>query len=205
MSSLQKSHRQDVTSYQPTYNPRDIPENGSAGHRPRNSRRTSNETFHERPRSRARGPGNGRLSAKQSMDRMTTVQARDEVDNETIHSAVPSSVNNRSLSAVRNPIPAPTVTIRSEYPSLTHSRHPQSLTCLVTVEVPEGKWAPQPDDFAQPLPVNRGGSVRNTSIFSAPRLEKKAVEVFEDEEDLKYALEDLRNRLDNWHGLNFTR
>ena len=44
---------------------------------------------------------------------------------------------------LKSPIPAPTVTVRSEFPTLSRSRQQQSLTCLVTVEVVEGKWRPE--------------------------------------------------------------
>ena len=36
---------------------------------------------------------------------------------------------------LKSPIPAPTVTVRSEFPTLSRSRQQQSLTCLITVEV----------------------------------------------------------------------
>ncbi|KMU81076.1 von Willebrand and RING finger domain containing protein [Coccidioides immitis RMSCC 3703] len=42
---------------------------------------------------------------------------------------------------MKNPIPAPIVTVRSEFPTLNRSRQQQSLTCLVTIEVPDGKMA----------------------------------------------------------------
>ncbi|KAK3680516.1 hypothetical protein LTR37_021194 [Vermiconidia calcicola] len=53
----------------------------------------------------------------------------------------------------RNPIPAPTVTVRSEFPTLSKSRHQQSLACLVTVEVVDEKWQPNPDDLRNPPTV----------------------------------------------------
>ena len=55
---------------------------------------------------------------------------------------------------VKSPIPPPTVTVRSEFPTLSRSRQQQSLTCLVTVEVVEGKWRPDPEDVrgVPPMP-----------------------------------------------------
>jgi hypothetical protein len=47
--------------------------------------------------------------------------------------------------AARNPIPPPVVTVRSEFPTLTRSRQQQPLTCLVTIESPEGSWHPEPE------------------------------------------------------------
>ncbi|CAI4217595.1 unnamed protein product [Parascedosporium putredinis] len=81
-------------------------------------------------------------------------------------------------SVARNPIPAPTVTVRSEFPTMTKSRQQQTLTCLITVEVPDNKWRPDPEDLA---------------------LTPSAREVLDE------MTENLRNRVDNWHGLDFSR
>lgn len=50
----------------------------------------------------------------------------------------------------KNPIPAPIVTVRSEFPTMNRSRQQQTLTCLITVEVPEGNWRPDADDLRHP-------------------------------------------------------
>ncbi|KAK6849463.1 hypothetical protein PG995_013296 [Apiospora arundinis] len=57
----------------------------------------------------------------------------------------------------RNPIPPPTVTVRSEFPTINKSRQQQTLTCLVTVEVPDNKWRPDPEDLGSvaPMPPQR--------------------------------------------------
>ena len=118
-----------------------------------------------------------------------------------------TSVTNTRINP-RNPIPAPIVTVRSEFPTLSKSRHPQSLTCLVTVEVVDGKWRPHPDDFQQHAAVpstiyeeghgppkarsqprdRRGRSV--SDLRSSPMEETK---------------EELYDRCENWHGLDFER
>ncbi|CAL5870417.1 uncharacterized protein PFLUO_LOCUS4653 [Penicillium psychrofluorescens] len=103
--------------------------------------------------------------------------------------------------ASKNPIPAPTVTIRSEFPTLTRSRQQQSLTCLVTVEVPVGNWRPDAEDLrsAGPSQLDEPWSARfppSVDIRSPP---------FEPGENMNEVAEELRNRVDNWHGLEFGR
>ncbi|KAK2679774.1 von Willebrand factor, type A [Fusarium oxysporum f. sp. vasinfectum] len=80
----------------------------------------------------------------------------------------------------RNPIPAPIVTVRSEFPTLNRSRQQQTLTCLVTVEEAYGR---------PPSPAR-----------SAPRFYP-----YESTEVLEEMTDSLRNRVDNWHGLDFSR
>ncbi|KAF2836668.1 von Willebrand and RING finger domain-containing protein [Patellaria atrata CBS 101060] len=106
---------------------------------------------------------------------------------------------------IKNPIPAPTVTVRSEFPTLNRSRQQQSLTCLVTVEVVEGKWRPDPEDVrsAPPLPSILEGSQYGRSKSPAP---SRALEnIYEPAEVLESVTEDLHSRVDNWHGLDFSR
>ena len=107
---------------------------------------------------------------------------------------------------LRSPIPPPTVTVRSEFPTLSRSRQQQSLTCLVTVEVVDGKWRPDPEDIrgAPPLPsiasatetFNRAKSPVRSRPFDTP---------YESDEALDEITEDLHARVDNWHGLDFSR
>ncbi|KAF2862381.1 hypothetical protein K470DRAFT_269030 [Piedraia hortae CBS 480.64] len=97
----------------------------------------------------------------------------------------------------RNPIPPPTLTLRSEFPTLSRSRQPQSLTCLVTVEVVEGQWRPDPEDFGirvPPVPATPtvASTARSASVSSDPY----AMQAVKD---------NLYRRVDNWHGLNFSR
>lgn len=107
----------------------------------------------------------------------------------------------------RNPIPAPTVTIRSEFPTISRSRQQQTLTCLVTVEVPDNKWRPDPEDLQNGppmLPPPRAEEpyprVPSSPTRSAPRFYP-----YESPEVLAEMTENLRNRVDNWHGLDFSR
>ncbi|PCD38032.1 hypothetical protein AU210_006521 [Fusarium oxysporum f. sp. radicis-cucumerinum] len=109
----------------------------------------------------------------------------------------------------RNPIPAPIVTVRSEFPTLNRSRQQQTLTCLVTVEVPDNNWRPDPEDLgaAAPLPppptTNRAEEAYGrppSPARSAPRFYP-----YESTEVLEEMTDSLRNRVDNWHGLDFSR
>ncbi|KAH5291352.1 hypothetical protein HBI11_197130 [Parastagonospora nodorum] len=109
---------------------------------------------------------------------------------------------------LKSPIPPPTVTVRSEFPTLSRSRQQQSLTCLITVEVTEGKWRADPEDMrgVAPPPVpsiasatgsfSRGKSPSNARQYDSPH---------ESTEALDEITEDLHARVDNWHGLDFSR
>ena len=106
----------------------------------------------------------------------------------------------------RNPIPAPSVTVRSEFPTINRSRQQQSLTCLITVEVPDKKWRPDPEDLgvAPPKPPER----HIEDVFAGPSSPERSTPLFypyESSEALEEMTENLRNRVDNWHGLDFNR
>ncbi|KAH7631922.1 hypothetical protein B0T09DRAFT_111862 [Sordaria sp. MPI-SDFR-AT-0083] len=111
-----------------------------------------------------------------------------------------------SRAITRNPIPAPTVTIRSEFPTISRSRQQQTLTCLVTVEVPDNKWRPDPEDLQNgppmlPPPRAEEPYPRPPSpTRSAPRFYP-----YESPQVLAEMTENLRSRVDNWHGLDFSR
>jgi hypothetical protein len=107
---------------------------------------------------------------------------------------------------LKSPIPPPTVTVRSEFPTLQRSRQQQTLTCLVTVEVVDGKWRPDPEDMrgAPPLPslASAAGS------FSRPKSPARSRPLdgpYESAAQLDEVTEDLHSRVDNWHGLDFSR
>jgi hypothetical protein len=116
-----------------------------------------------------------------------------------------TALSSPRASLTKNPIPAPTVTVRSEYPTLSRSRQQQSLTCLVTIEVPEGKWSPDPADLrgAPPMPVMHHEHASSNS--KAPEMGRGGDWTFESPEVLDAITEDLRVRVDNWHGLEFHR
>lgn len=107
----------------------------------------------------------------------------------------------------RNPIPAPAVSVRSEFPTITRSRQQQTLTCLITVEVPDNKWRPDPEDIRATRPMQQ---MRPEEAFvqrppSPARSSKPRFYPYEAPEALEEMTETLRGRVDNWHGLDFNR
>lgn len=110
-------------------------------------------------------------------------------------------------SVARNPIPAPTVTVRSEFPTMTKSRQQQTLTCLITVEVPDNKWRPDPEDLALTPSVAPLAARIDESYARPPSPARSAPRFYpyEAREVLDEMTENLRNRVDNWHGLDFSR
>lgn len=106
--------------------------------------------------------------------------------------------------------PAPIVTVRSEFPTITRSNHQQSLTCLVTVEVPELKRRHPAEESLQspmsppvqhdsdfslaPAPLQPTRYMAHTSFMSTKSIQ-----------ELNQLTSDLRARVDNWHGLEFSR
>lgn len=120
--------------------------------------------------------------------------------------AMETNVGSQQSNNPRKSLPAPLVTVRSEFPTLNRSRQQQSLTCLVTVEVPEVKWRPEMEDLRDvppvpPIPQDHG--------FSQPRQnwrrQRGADEAYERAAALREVTEELRQRMENWHGLEFQR
>lgn len=123
------------------------------------------------------------------------------------------------IGSVSHPIPAPTVTVRSEFPTLNRSKVQQSLTCLVTVEVPERKSNNFADDvpsvpstpqqfdrqYQPPSPTNNSqySFEGQESISTKPR--DRDIEREREQELLANITEELRLRVENWHGLDFNR
>jgi hypothetical protein len=108
-------------------------------------------------------------------------------------------------SVTRNPIPSPMVSVRSEFPTLTRSRQQQTLTCLVTIEVPDNKWRPDPDDLRTAPPVP---TIRTEDVYARPPSPAQSAPRFypyESPEVLEEITESLRVRVENWHGLDFQR
>ncbi|KAJ5899790.1 hypothetical protein N7495_004534 [Penicillium taxi] len=103
---------------------------------------------------------------------------------------------------IKNPIPAPIVTVRSEFPTMNRSRHQQSLTCLITVEVPEGNWLPDADDLQNP-PGQSQPDEPYSARFGGSQDARSPQ--YEPTENMDEIAEELKNRVDNWHGLEFSR
>lgn len=119
----------------------------------------------------------------------------------------------------RNPIPAPIVTVRSEFPTISKSREQQSLTCLVTIEVPDKNWRPDPEDIGgAPAPSSQSAvapSVTTPGRFEEAFNRERSPErpppasrkfyPYESAEVLEEMTDNLRTRVENWHGLDFGR
>lgn len=153
-------------------------------------------------RNESGGTGAGSTGEYESSHNNTTNGGRrHDYDVQSMETAISSP----RTSITKNPIPAPCVTVRSEYPTLSRSRQQQSLTCLVTVEVAEGKWNPDPSDLrGAPTP---SAMHQESAPFNGPNSPavRPSEWVFETPEFLDEITEDLQNRVDNWHGLDFSR
>ncbi|KZF21636.1 hypothetical protein L228DRAFT_253508 [Xylona heveae TC161] len=143
-----------------------------------------------------------------------TIPRRHDYDVQSMESAVTHRAN-----PVKHPIPPPIVTVRSEFPTISRSREQQSLTCLVTVEVPEGKWRPESEEprasvAASSLHPSEGYEPSRSSALSrqsdplsrqSDLISRKSDLMYGPPEALDDVAEDLRIRVDNWHGLDFQR
>lgn len=108
--------------------------------------------------------------------------------------------------STRNPIPPPTVTVRSEFPTLSRLKQSQIVTCLVTVEVPDNKWVPDPEDI-RGAPAFSNTHHQEKEVTTGPRNpeERPGWSAPTPPEDLEEVTEELRARVENWHGLEFSR
>ncbi|KAI4108291.1 MAG: hypothetical protein L6R37_001164 [Teloschistes peruensis] len=198
--SNHRSSQRDSRESQPIHRERD----------PRDSQRERVELYggSRQPHARNESGGTGNASNGEYQEgQQTNGGRRHDYDVQSMETALSSP----RASITKNPIPAPTVTVRSEYPTLSRSRQQQCLTCLVTIEVPEGKWSPDPADLRgaptlpsiQQEPPNHAHSARPTSPASSRQQPNDWP--FESSEHLAEVTEDLRVRVDNWHGLDFQR
>jgi hypothetical protein len=149
----------------------------------------------------------GAISSADYPDPQSTTGRRHDYDVQSMETSLSSPRH-----IARNPIPAPTVTVRSEFPTLSKSRQQQSLTCLVTVEVIDGKWHPSPEDLRSPPPVP---ATIPEEAYEKPKPEPKnqpppeprqpVQPVHENLQAMESVKEELYNRCENWHGLDFQR
>lgn len=119
--------------------------------------------------------------------------------------AMEASLVSPRASVSRNPVPAPVISVRSEFPTINRSRQQQTLTCLVTVEVPDINWVPDPDDLRTAPGVP---SVRAEEKFERPPSPAASAPRFypyESPEVLESITENLHERVENWHGLDFSK
>ncbi|RKF82647.1 putative vwa-like protein [Golovinomyces cichoracearum] len=106
-------------------------------------------------------------------------------------------------SLIRNPIPPPSVTVRSEFPTINRSREQQMLTCLISVTVSDNNWRPDPEDLRR---ISSPAIAEET--YTRPPSPARSVlplEPNDSPEKLSEITENLRQRVENWHGLDFSR
>ncbi|CAI6334374.1 unnamed protein product [Periconia digitata] len=186
--------------YQSTYaSSRNRDMDGSMHHRdsdriPERTNSVSTRQHHMRSDSGATGVAS-------SADYSNTHDGRHPYDLQSME----SSLSPRGM--IKSPIPPPTVTVRSEFPTLSKSRQQQSLTCLVTVEVVDGKWRADPDDMrsAPPIPSSAAAHAGSANRAKSPGQPRPFDTPYESDEVLEEITEDLHSRVDNWHGLDFSR
>ena len=144
--------------------------------------------------------GHSQPTSHADYDSRVSVGRRHDYDVQSMEIAVSSP---RPI--VRNPIPAPTVTVRSEFPTLSRSVDNQSLTCLVTVEVVEGNWRPDPEDL-QSLPTVPSPQMPSNFVSPKPSFKSNGSRYPRDPpEVLRQVAEELYHRVENWHGLDYSR
>lgn len=116
----------------------------------------------------------------------------------------------------RHVIPSPIVTVRSEFPTINRSQHQQSLTCLVTVEVPEAKWrydehSQTPISPAMSQPIQRAlqslapAPLQPNRYVIPPPQQSTSFVPPKSSRELNQLTADLKARVENWHGLEFSR
>nr|POE59371.1 hypothetical protein CFP56_24640 [Quercus suber] len=112
-----------------------------------------------------------------------------------------------STPPIRNPIPAPTVTVRSEFPTITKSRQQQSLTCLVTVEVTDARWPMSPQRSISHAPSTPESPHSRLRPPQSPVLKPVSPvdSVHQDDAELHRVKDDLLQRMDHWHGMEYVK
>jgi hypothetical protein len=178
----------------------------SVGHRDRDSRETrdSRDPYTQQSRSHHRSGSDATGQVSSNGYPETSQSAPGRRHDYDVQSMETNLVSPRP-SITRNPIPPPLVSIRSEFPTLNRSPVQQSLTCLVTIEVPDNKWRPDPDDLhTPPVPM-----IRDEDRYARPPSPAKSTPPrfypYESPEVLEEMAESLRARVENWHGLDFSR
>ncbi|KAM3503749.1 hypothetical protein MY11210_008598 [Beauveria gryllotalpidicola] len=126
--------------------------------------------------------------------------------------AMETSPGSPQRAITRKPIPSPTVTVRSEFPTISRSRQQQTLTCLITIEVPDNKWKPDPEDLGSNSVARQQSLGRIDDIVayaaSPPQPAPPPAPKFypyESPTALEEARQSLNRRVESWHGLDFER
>jgi len=137
----------------------------------------------------------------EQLDDQSHIDEHTNEDNSDTTSIEPMTF--RHAPDLKNPIPAPSIHIKSEYPNLTRSEEARVLICMVTVEVPSGRWKPNGDELGllRNIPDTRSMQ-SNRSELPDDSSDECSVD---NTEDLQREANDLSDKVDNWHGLPFTK
>ncbi|KAK8040884.1 von Willebrand and RING finger domain protein [Apiospora phragmitis] len=119
--------------------------------------------------------------------------------------SVPSRRHDYDLQAMETTPGSPRTMARNPIPRLLSQYDLNSL--LSTMEVPDNKWRPDPEDLGSvaPMPQARIEDAFPQRPPSPARSNKPRFYPYEPPEVLDEMTENLRNRVDNWHGLDFNR
>lgn len=104
-------------------------------------------------------------------------------------------------------IAPPIITVRSEFPTIIRSSQQQTLTCLVTIEVPESKsrsYAGSPK-ISGPSTKQSVNALTPADSFSFHTIDSVGHAPPESLEQQNRLIADLKAKVDDWHGLEVTR
>ncbi|MBA7489770.1 hypothetical protein ES702_00304 [subsurface metagenome] len=120
--------------------------------------------------------------------------------------AMESTVSDEPIKPHSITIPSPVVLVRSEFPTVTRSNQQQSLTCLVTVEVPEVRNRHYIENHNIPMmgTKQRADNVAREESFLFPTRDSRPTSL-QSAQELSQLTTDLEAKVDNWHGLDFAR
>ncbi|OAA78008.1 von Willebrand factor, type A [Akanthomyces lecanii RCEF 1005] len=126
--------------------------------------------------------------------------------------AMETSPGSPQRAITRNPIPSPMVTVRSEFPTISRSRQQQTLTCLITIEVPDNNWKPDPEDLGSNSVARQPslGRIDDIATYAASPQQPAPAPApkfypYESPAALEEARQSLNRRVESWHGLDFER
>lgn len=101
----------------------------------------------------------------------------------------------------------PVVTVRSEFPTIIRSSHQQTLTCLVTVEVPESRHRhfTESPKISAPAAKPFHDIVAPTESFTFHSSDGEILRNPNSSESRDRLVSDLKEKVEDWHGLDVTR
>ncbi|KAI5300845.1 hypothetical protein KEM55_004514 [Ascosphaera atra] len=110
-------------------------------------------------------------------------------------------------SGLFRPIPAPIISIKGEFPTISRSLQQQAFTCLVSIEVPATGWTLDERDLEQLLPpagvpiVEEAQEHEDLSVPppQVPPLTDEPVQILDE------IAGDLTSRVVHWHNLDYRR